>query len=105
MSKSETFGQGPYRVEQEIGGMKLCYQAPTKEEALQMAGMAIDPAVFLWDAKVVTASELDDYIFDGWEPVNAFQSSSKDSVISTISWSVRRKVYKPKGDIGIIDDE
>jgi len=87
-------GEGPYRVEQEVGGMRICYQAPTKEEALQMAGMALDPAAFVWDAKCIPEDALDDHIFDGWEPLGGVVRTPTHGR-EGFYWLVRRKIFKP----------
>lgn len=95
-------GDGAYRVEQVVGDIRMAFQAPSKEEALQMAGVAVDPAVFIWDAKVVSSQELDEYIFAGWEPCNAFPVPTGVNG-TTIMWAIRKKVHKPSGPIGIVE--
>lgn len=106
MSKPVEIGRGPYRVEQVVGKMSFCFQAPTKEEALQMAGIAADPASFVWDAKVVSAGEeLDEHIFNGWEPVNAILLGKDGGGWPEYVWAVRRKLERPGLLIGIADDD
>lgn len=99
---AEQIGAGQYAVTMSVGDMTMKYSAPSKEEALQMAGMAVDPANAAWDVKVVQAGEdLDHHLFvEGWEPVSCQFRANKAGGQSAW-WGLRRKVIEPPKGVRI----
>lgn len=102
----KAIGRGPYRVEQSMGSINVAFEAPTKEEALEMASMASDPAEFVWDIrKAVIGDDLDRLLFAGWEPFGSASLPTRLEGYAQLVVLVRRKLHRPSGPIGVTDSE